>query len=221
MVTSVSNNVSSDLLTTMNGSSSAAATDASQDKFLKLLVTQMKNQDPLNPMDNAQVTSQMAQLSTVSGINQLNSSIQGMRSDLQANQTFGAAELIGHAVSVKGAIMELGSKGAAFGLNLNGAADSVKVLIKDSAGQVVKSMDLGAGKQGPYSLTWDGVRDDGATAAQGNYTFSIEALKGQEKVSVDPVSYSKVISVSSGSSGVKLNLSNGNSAGMNDVTEVV
>src|SRR3990172_3775053 len=95
------------LFASLNASSSSSATQVStaaetQDRFLKLLVTQMKNQDPLNPMDNAQVTSQMAQLSTVTGIDQLNVTLQALSDSMVPNQTLQAATMIGHGVLVPG-----------------------------------------------------------------------------------------------------------------------
>jgi flagellar basal-body rod modification protein FlgD len=98
--------------TTSSTSAASAATVASQtsaiqDRFLKLLVTQMKNQDPLNPMDNAQVTSQMAQLSTVSGIDKLNATVQALSDSMAAAQSLQAASMIGHAALVPGTEIDL------------------------------------------------------------------------------------------------------------------
>ena len=88
------------LLDQMNGSSAAKKSTAeeAQDRFLTLLVTQMKNQDPLNPLDNAQVTSQLAQLSTVTGIDKLNGTLESMMGSYQSNQALQAANMIGHGV---------------------------------------------------------------------------------------------------------------------------
>jgi len=97
------NGVSSDLLATMNGTrASQNATQASQDRFLTLLVTQLKNQDPLNPMDNSQVTSQMAQLSTVSGIEKLNSTVNTLSQSFKSGQNLQAANMIGRGVIAPG-----------------------------------------------------------------------------------------------------------------------
>ena len=100
----------------------AAATDGSaantQDRFLKLLVTQMKNQDPLNPMDNAQVTSQMAQLSTVSGIDKVNSTLKALTDSMSAGQALSATGMIGHGALVPGSSLELKNGKAVAGLDL-------------------------------------------------------------------------------------------------------
>src|SRR5690606_24999100 len=84
-------------------------TSATQSQFLTLLVTQLQNQDPLNPMDNAQVTSQIAQLSTVSGINQLNNTLLGLSGQMDMSQSMQAANLIGKEVLVPGEKISVGS----------------------------------------------------------------------------------------------------------------
>src|SRR3954466_4446382 len=105
-MTTIQNNVMPpSVLAAMNPS--AAATDkstavAAQDRFMTLLVTQMKNQDPLNPLDNAQVTSQLAQLSTVTGVDKLNATLESMMSSFQSSQSLQAANMIGHGVLVPG-----------------------------------------------------------------------------------------------------------------------
>src|SRR6476659_4835046 len=100
MTTINDNTVSPALLNAMNTSKTAATTStdsasATQDRFMKLLITQMKNQDPLNPLDNAQVTSQLAQLSTVTGIDKLNTTIGDMNTAMVASQSLQASALVG------------------------------------------------------------------------------------------------------------------------------
>src|SRR5574340_419013 len=90
--------------TAASGKSTAKETE---DRFLQLLVTQMKNQDPLNPMDNAEITSQMAQLSTVEGIDKLNGTAQSLSSSLLASQTVQAASLVGHGVLAPAVVLEI------------------------------------------------------------------------------------------------------------------
>lgn len=221
-MTSINTNaISSDLLGAMNGATKSKSTDEATDKFLTLLVTQMKNQDPLNPMDNAQVTSQMAQLSTVTGVNQVNSTLQGLRGDFQANQTFQASGLIDRAVLASGNTLSLTNGGSVFGFNLDSAADNVVVSIKDSSGAVVRTFDAGAGNTGSNPSQWDGRTDGGSVAPNGEYTFSVTATSGESAVKAAPLAYAMVNSVSSGPNGVKLNLGNGNSITMADVRQIL
>ena len=122
----------SNLLTSYNTKNTAkTAADDPQDRFLKLLVTQMKNQDPLNPLDNAQVTSQLAQISTVNGIEKLNTTLQAMANGFTAGQSLQAAGMIGHNVLVPGSALQLTGGNGAFGVDLAQPADDVKVTIKD------------------------------------------------------------------------------------------
>ena len=128
------------LLSTMNGSRTTKTTaQDAQDRFMTLLVTQMRNQDPLNPLDNAQVTSQLAQLSTVTGIDKLNDTMSVMSAGLQNSQGLQAASMIGHGVVVPGSNVELKDGKSVFGFDLPQAADNLQVLLKDQNGAVVRT----------------------------------------------------------------------------------
>lgn len=192
-----------------SGASAAKTTKStvqeSEDRFLKLLVTQMKNQDPLNPLDNAQVTSQMAQLSTVTGIEKLNTALQAMSSSFASSQSLQAAGMIGRSVLAPGSSMQLLNGMAAGGFDLKQPVDSAVVKIKDAAGNALHSVDMGAQKEGSVMFRWDGVTDSGANAANGNYTFEVSASQGGQKVEVDRLALGMVGSVSLGASGVVLN----------------
>ena len=204
-----------------SSSQKTAKVDEAQDRFLKLLVTQMKNQDPLNPLDNAQVTSQLAQISTVSGIEKLTKTMETMASSYTANQALQAASMIGHQVVVPGTKLNLQQGQAGFGIELSGAADNVQVTISDAAGKTVQSMDLGAQKAGTLSLTWDGVTDSGAKAVEGQYDIKVTAKRGSEKVEANTLSLGVVDSVSNGSQGVKLNLGVMGSASLADIKQIL
>ncbi|MHB9100718.1 MAG: flagellar hook assembly protein FlgD [Sulfuricella sp.] len=192
-----------------SGTSAATTTKSaaqeSEDRFLKLLVTQMKNQDPLNPLDNAQVTSQMAQLSTVSGIEKLNTALQAMSSSFAASQSLQAAGMIGRSVLAPGSSLSLQNGFAAGGFELASSADMAVVSIKDAAGNVLHRMDMGAQKAGNVMFQWDGMTDSGANAANGTYTFEVSATQGGKKVEAVNLALGKVGSVSLGTSGVTLN----------------
>src|SRR5215204_242231 len=116
-----------DLINSFNqAGKQTSATAGLQDRFLKLLVTQMKNQDPLNPLDNAQVTTQLAQISTVNGIEKLNATIEAMASSFTSGQSLQAATMIGKDVLVPGSTLQLAGS-SVFGVELAQAADQVKV----------------------------------------------------------------------------------------------
>lgn len=216
------NKVTDDLMATMNAAKKAkSTTQDAQDRFMTLLVTQMKNQDPLNPLDNAQVTSQLAQLSTVTGIEKLNATMESLMGSYQASQQVAAANMIGHGVFVPGSGVMLKDGKALLGLELPEAADKVVVTISDSTGKAVHSMDLGAMKAGVHPLAWDGKTESGATLANGDYTFKVKAIRGEEKVEATNLSFGVVNSVTTNTQGVKLTLPGVGDFTMSDVKQIL
>lgn len=202
-------------------SQQGSAADSEQ-RFLKLLVTQLNNQDPLNPLDNAQLTSQLAQMSTVSGIEKLNGAVQSLLAQSGSGQVLQSAALIGRTVLVPG--KELALKDGAptqFGVDLAGAADSVKVSVKNAAGDTVRTFDLGALPPGVKTVDWDGKTDTGTAAADGAYTLSVTAKAGSEDVASLALTYGKVASIAQVYGGASLDLGGGRSAGLNDVRKVL
>lgn len=194
--------------------------DEMQDRFLKLLVTQMKNQDPLNPLDNAQVTTQLAQISTVNGVEKLNRSIEAMASSLGAAQPLQAAGMIGKEVLVPGSTLNLAGGKSAFGIELAGAADQVKIAIIDAAGREVQVMNLGPQAAGPHALEWNGRTADGAQAADGMYSFTVSATRGEQKVDAQTLAFGSVQAVSQGNQGVRLNVGALGMVGLPDIRQI-
>jgi flagellar basal-body rod modification protein FlgD len=225
-MTTISGNAApSALMTAMNpakpGAVEAEGSLAAQDRFMKLLITQMKNQDPLNPLDNAQVTSQLAQLSTVSGIDKLNATMNALMGSFQANQSLQAAGMIGHAVLVPGNSVALVESKALLGVEVTEPADTLELTIRDGNGKAIRKMDLGAQQPGVYPLHWDGKTDSGATAADGKYTFEVAATRGSEKSKAAPLSFGEVTSVTTGAQGVKLDLRNFGAASLADIRQIL
>ncbi|RZI42103.1 flagellar hook assembly protein FlgD [Herbaspirillum sp. HC18] len=218
----VTNVVSDELMAAMNPAKTASKSTVqdAQDRFMTLLVTQMKNQDPLNPLDNAQVTSQLAQLSTVTGIEKLNSTVESLMTNYQASQSVQAASMIGHGVFVPGSSIDLQDGKALLGVDLPEAADRVKITITDKSGAVVHTIDLDAQKAGVVPLGWDGKNDDGVALADGKYSFTVKAVRGDQKVDATNLSFGIVNSVSTSAKGVKLNLPNGEFT-MSDVRQIL
>jgi flagellar basal-body rod modification protein FlgD len=174
-----------------------------QDRFLKLLVTQLKNQDPLNPMDNAQLTSQLSQISTVTGIEKLNTSLQSLSSSLLSSQSLQATNLIGHAVYLEGnALAFNGAASASGGVDLAQTADSVKINIVGPAGNVVRQLDLGARQAGVAAFQWDGLSDGGTSVAAGTYSFQVTATSGGQKVPATALKSGVVSSITLNADGV-------------------
>jgi len=218
-ISATSSTDSAATLATASGAPSIADTEQ---RFLKLLTTQLNNQDPTNPLDNAQLTSQLAQMSTVSGIEKLNAAFQSLVTQSSSTQVLQSASMIGHGVLVSGSKLALSNSApAAFGIDLQGAAQSVKVTINDAAGNPVRTYDLGALPQGVKDMAWDGKSDTGAAVADGAYQISITAKSGDKTVVANPMTYEQVISVGQSASGVSLELGNGGNANLSDVKRIL
>lgn len=186
--------------------SSKSGANELQDRFLQLLITQLKNQDPMNPMENAELTSQLAQMSTVEGISNLNSSMTQLLDGFYSTQNLQAASLIGRQVLADGDLVMLAEGQAGGGVNLESSADSVQVKIVDAAGQTVRTLDLGTQDAGIVHFIWDGKDDSGALMADGDYQMSISASQGGTKVKAEPLSLSTVSSVTMNGGAFKLDL---------------
>ncbi|MBA3592101.1 flagellar hook assembly protein FlgD [Methylibium sp.] len=181
---------------------SAAKKDDGTDRFLKLLVTQMRNQDPLNPMDNAQVTSQLAQINTVTGIERLNESIKSMSGQMFQSQALQGASLIGRDVLLEGNRLTVAEGKATAGFELASAADKVKVEILSPAGRVIDTVDLGAQNAGRNGFEWAVP----AGASTDGLTFRVVAKSGAAELTGTPLMTDRVNAVSTGGDSLKLEL---------------
>jgi flagellar basal-body rod modification protein FlgD len=220
--------------TTGTGSSATGTSAQSlSDTFLKLLVAQMNNQDPLNPVDNSQVTSQMAQISTVTGIGTLNSTVSQMVSQLQQGQAVQSASLSGHVVLVPGSSLALAANSASSssstptmsaygGFSLPQAADAVSVTVKDSTGATVRTINLGSLGAGVQDFSWDGTTSSGAQAAAGSYSYSVTAKAAGQSVSATTYSAQQVVGVAPQSNGaLQFLLSNGSQVGFSSIAQIL
>ncbi|WP_292995985.1 flagellar hook assembly protein FlgD [Nitrosomonas sp.] len=191
-----------------------------QDRFLKLLVTQMKNQDPLKPLDNAEVTSQLAQISTVTGIDKLNTTLQLLSSDYEDSQSIEATAMIGHDAFVPGKSIHLEKDAAIAGIELAQPVDQLKVTILDSSGIPIRNIDLGAKPTGISTIGWDGMTDSGAKAAIGDYTFAVSAKQGENDIEVKTLSLGSVNSISHGEQGTLLDMGKLGLVSLSDIKQV-
>lgn len=184
----------------------ATGTGEMQDRFLKLLVTQMKNQDPLNPLDNAQVTSQLAQINTVNGIEKLNSTLSNLSTSFLAGQSLQSAALIGRNVLTDGNRLAWAGAPVTGAAELAQPADRVTVTIADAAGNAVRTLELGAQKAGTAQFQWDGLNDAGTRVAEGAYTFRVAAQRGGQQIAATPLGIGRVASVSFGNDGLRVDV---------------
>jgi len=199
--------VSTSVIDSLNGASSSGtvktANDAgSADRFLKLLVAQMQNQDPLSPMDNAQVTSQMAQINTVSGIEKLNQTVQGLNGQFVQMQALQGATLVGRDVIVPGNQLSIADGAAQGGFDLAGPADAVKVEILGASGQVIDTINVGAQSSGLHSFDWPA---GSATDASG-LRFRVTATSGAASVASTALMRDRIDAVATGGDSLTLEL---------------
>ena len=192
--------------TSGTGTDSLTSTGASeqQDKFLKLLVAQMNNQDPMSPMDNAQMTSQIAQINTVSGIAQLNDTMKSMSTQMSAMQVLQAGNLVGHSVLVEGDKLAVSADGktGAGGFDLAGKAADVQVQVLTAGGRVIDTLSMGALEAGQHSFQVDASAYPSGTPLR----FQAVASNGTTAVTSTLLMQDRVMAVGSGTDGLTLTL---------------
>jgi len=189
--------------TTTQAQQASKTAQDTQDRFLKLLVAQMQNQDPMNPMDNAQVTSQMAQIQTVSGISTLDNSVKSLASQFGQMQMLQSVSLVGRDVSVPSDRLRIDADSAEGLYELASPADAVKVEVLSSAGTVLDTLQLGAQGAGRQSFDWPNTNAYGEDAG---LKFRITATKGAAAVTSTTFTRDKVESVNASGGVLKLKL---------------
>jgi len=172
-----------------------SAAENQQDRFLKLLVTQMRNQDPLNPMENAEVTTQIAQISTVNGIDKLNETLKGMETSFLAAQTLQAGSLVGRGVLGDGDSMLLEQGVGTAGFVLDAPATDVQIKVFNAQGAQVHTQTLDAVRAGTTMIEWDGKSGADEQLPDGPYTFEVTALLDGKRTDVDTLGFGRVQSV--------------------------
>ena len=168
-----------------------------QDAFLELMITQLKNQDPSNPMQNGEFLSQMAQFGTVSGISDLQKSFASLATSLQSNQALQASTMVGRDVEIESAKLKLlDGQDAKFGFELPAPATAVQVTIQDDAGATVRTLRRGQTAAGTHDASWDGLNEKGERVKAGNYTVKVDAAIDNQKQAATTLVRAAVESVS-------------------------
>jgi flagellar basal-body rod modification protein FlgD len=205
--------------TTATGTNSASDLQGS---FLTLLVAQLKNQDPTNPLQNNELTTQLAQISTVSGIEKLNTTLGSISGQLDNNQSLQASTLIGHGVMIPGQTVLVG-KGTStpFGVELTQTADKVTAIVSDKNGTPVRTIELGGLKAGVHTFNWDGKMTDGSVAPDNSYTVSIAASSGTTQLVAQPLQFALVQGVTRGDKGSTLDLGTYGSTTLDEVRQII
>ncbi|MBM5460644.1 flagellar hook assembly protein FlgD [Pseudomonas sp. P66] len=163
-----------------NGSGIASATNSKtgnqalgKDAFLQLLVTQMRNQNPLDPQDNSEFVAQLAQFSSLEGITSLNESVTAISGNYKSSQALQASSLVGRSVIVQTdkAVVDT-TKSFNGSVVVPQSLSNATVTITDKDGKVVKTIDLGEQKAGNAAFVWDGTNDKGEKVDPGTYSFA-------------------------------------------------
>lgn len=220
--------INTQLLDSLGLSSSTKKPEAGetlgQSEFLKLMTTQLQNQDPMKPMESGEFFSQIAQFSLVSGVEELQTSFQQVADAMQSTQTLQASAMVGRSVLVPGDTVSLAAGGAvAAGVTLPASTGKLVVGVVDSSGQLVRRLDLGTQPAGDVTFTWDGLDGNGAAAPAGNYRLVAQMDYDGEAVALETLVTSKVNSVVVGKNGqgITLNLSNNGQVGLADIVQVM
>lgn len=191
----------------------------SQTDFLRLLTTQVKNQDPTKPMDSTQFVSQLAQFSALAGVSELNTTMQGVANNIQSSQLVQGASLVGHKVLAPGNVGELTNETPLVGsVNLPTTTDSLALKIFDSAGSLVQTINLGSRAAGAIPFSWDGAGANGQKALPGNYKVEANYLENNKMVGADTMIAARVNSVALAANRLMLQIQNLGEMGIDEVS---
>ena len=202
--------------TTSNGTSAA---DLSKN-FLKMLTVQLQNQVPMNPMDNAAMTSQLAALNQVDGINKLNTSVTALVAQMQSANFMNLSSSVGKTALAAGSNVYYSGQPVGMAAKLDAPVESLKAVIRDSKSQIVNQFDFGATPSGTTDFIWDGGNDAGMQVAAGMYTLELTATDAQGKT-FSPTSYvgAMVASIGQDGSDMKVGLSDGRNILTTDIVK--
>jgi flagellar basal-body rod modification protein FlgD len=194
-----------------------------QDAFLQLMITQMNNQNPLEPQSNSEFVAQLAQFSSVEGLDKLNNTMDGMASSFQSSQALQASSLVGRTVKVPSNYAQLSNGGFVAGtLELPYSTSDLKLNIYDDADQLVGQQLMGSQPGGDISFVWNGQSDDGTQLPAGRYRFAAVAMHDGQAEQLSTALSANVDSVTVGGNGtVTLNIAGLGPVSMSQVSEIL
>ncbi|KEY89694.1 flagellar hook assembly protein FlgD [Pseudomonas capeferrum] len=198
-----------------DSSTGAAGSALGKDAFLQLLVTQMKNQNPLDPQENGEFVAQLAQFSSLESMQTLNETVNYIAGSFQSSQALQASSLVGRNVIVQTdkAVVDT-SKELKGSVNLTSSSTATSVGIYDKDDKLVRTLDLGTKAAGKTDFTWDGKGEDGEVLAEGTYTFKATASIDGKATAMTTNLPATVTSVTMGSNGAEMTL---NLAGLGSI----
>lgn len=225
METSAIDNFKSLGLATVDKTAGKKTQSLGQEQFLKLLTTQLTHQDPMKPMENGEFLGQMAQFSTVSGIQDLQASFKDFAASISSDQALQAASLVGRYVSAPNQQALLAAGGSVSGdFELPSSSPDVSIkIINPQTGETVRDINLGAQASGTTPFVWDGLDSDGQFANPGVYTIQAVAdIDGTNTALATNIkSMVKSVTMGSGSSGLQVNLAGVGSVKFNQIKQIL
>jgi len=199
-------------------------TKLGQDDFLKLMVTQLRNQDPFKPMENGDFIAQMAQFSSVSGIDSLQKSFTNFVSSMQSNQALQASTMVGRDVLIASDSVALDANGSPVSgvVKLPNSAGNVRIGILGASGELLRNIHLGNQNAGDVAFSWDGLDEDGNQLPPGRYSLAALAGDGEQSFGLDTFVNAHVDSVSMNQQNrtLTLNLKDLGATAMSNVVEI-
>lgn len=193
-----------------------------QGEFLELMMAQLKHQDPMKPMDNGEFLGQMAQFSTVSGIEKMQKSMETLSQTYAVGQTLQSAQLVGQEVLIESNMLSLEAEGETGGrFDLAASSSNVKLDILDANGAQVSQVRLGEFAAGRHDFAWDGMNSKGERMPPGNYKASVTAGNGDIYETATVLSARTVDSVEFGNAGkTTLNTTLGDVLTLDDIRQI-
>lgn len=198
--------------------------DYGQSDFMELMLAQMNNQNPLEPMENGEFLTQIAQFNTATGVEELNNSFGLLAGSLNSSQALQASTLVGRSVLVPGNSGTLETSGTMDGvIDMPSSTNSLRLNVYDGGGQLVRSVDMGQRPAGETAFSWDGYSDNGVRMPAGTYSISAEAVVDGEVRAVNTLMGARVESVTLGQGGEEpiLNLSGMGSIAFSQVRQIM
>ena len=195
-----------------------------QDDFLKLMIAQFRNQDPFQPMENGEFLGQLAQFSTVNGIDSLNTSFAGLAGSIQDEQALQAANLVGHSVLAVTDIAYLAESGPVSGaVEIDAAVSNVQIDITNATGELVQRLNLGEQAGGLARFSWDGTDSSGERAPSDHYRITARVVRGNDVESMPTLIEADIESVTLGQfgAGMTLNLFGGDALSLSQVYQII
>jgi len=224
-VNGVNQNVFDQINTTNQKASTAKSqTDEDSDMFMRLMIAQLQNQDPSSPADTTDFMQQIATMSQVESINQLNTSVNQMAQSMLGSQAaLQASAMVGQSVYIPGDTSEVGTQANPYAhgsFNLETSAPDVRIKVYNSSGSLVDTMQLGAVSQGEHEFAWQMKFDDDGNPEHppGDYTFTVERLDDDEYKAIDTNIAYRVNSVTLGENGIGMKVNT--NAGTFDASDV-